>query len=168
MLVDSAQGIQAQTLANYKICQSLGMTVIPVLTKLDLPNARPEDIKDQLELVLGFDREEILSCSAKTGESVETILPAIVERIPHPLAAKPEYARGSPADGNPYNGKMLKALLFDSWYDQYQGIICLIQVVEGTLQAGEKVRFFHAGKTLEVQVCFPGPVERKGRVGFCL
>lgn len=151
LLVDASQGIQAQTLANYKICQKLNMTVIPVLTKLDLPNARPEDIKDQLELVLGFDREEILATSAKTGEGVEDILPAIVERIPHPLGAKDDYVDGTAPEDNEYNSRPLKALLFDSWYDRYQGIVCLIQIVEGTLRANEKVRFFHAGKTFEAQ-----------------
>lgn len=119
LLVDASQGIQAQTLANYRICEQLGMTVIPVLTKLDLPNARPEDIKDQLELVLGFDREEILATSAKSGLGVEDILPAIVERVPHPLASAAGYVDGTPAAENPYNSRHLKALLFDSWFDRY-------------------------------------------------
>ena len=118
LLVDASQGIQAQTLANFHICTGLRMKVIPVITKLDLPNARPEDIKDQLELVLGFERSEILCTSAKTGLGVEEILPAIVERVPHPLARAGDYVDGTPPAENPYNARLLKALLFDSWFDR--------------------------------------------------
>jgi GTP-binding protein LepA len=134
LVVDAAQGIEAQTLANLYLAIGYDLKVIPIVNKIDLPNANPEKVANEL-VELGFNKDEILYTSAKTGLGVDKLLDAIVERIPAP-------------NGNP-NGK-LKALIFDSKYDSYQGVVAYIRVVDGTLKVGDKIRFMSTKGTYEV------------------
>src|SRR5574344_2458017 len=134
LVVDAAQGIEAQTLANLYLAIGYDLKVIPIVNKIDLPNANPEKVANEL-VELGFNKDEILYTSAKTGLGVDKLLDAIVERIPAP-------------NGNP-NGK-LKALIFDSKYDSYQGVVAYIRIVDGTLKVGDKIRFMSTKRTYEV------------------
>ncbi|EKE12383.1 MAG: hypothetical protein ACD_13C00224G0001, partial [uncultured bacterium] len=135
LLVDATQGIQAQTLAHGKLAQSLGLTIIPVLNKVDLPQARIEEVTADLSEVFGFLPDEILTISAKTGTGVENVLEKIITRIPAP-------------QGEEKN--RLRALIFDSIYDEHQGVIAYVKIVEGKIAIQEKERFhlkFLATKT---------------------
>src|SRR4026209_672152 len=125
LVVDAAQGIEAQTLANVHLALREGLTLIPVLNKIDLPSADPDTIIEELENVLAIPREEVLPASAKDGTGVPEILEAIVERIPAP--------KGDPA-------KPLPGLLFDSHYDAYKGVIVYIRLAQGTLRERDEVR----------------------------
>ncbi len=132
LLVDAAQGIEAQTLANaYKAIEA-GLEIIPVINKIDLPGARPEDIAIELEQVIGLPADGALFVSAKTGQGVDTILSALVERIPSPT--------GDPT-------KPLKALIYDAKVDVHRGVICHLRVMDGTLARGDKVLLMAAGRT---------------------
>jgi GTP-binding protein LepA len=119
LLIDATQGIQAQTLAHARLAKSLGLKIIPVINKIDIPNARIDDVVDDLVKIFGFDREEIFLVSAKTGDGVEKILETIVEKIPPPKGNE-EFA--------------LRALIFDSVYDDHQGIIAYIRIVDGNIE----------------------------------
>ncbi|MDR2419936.1 MAG: translation elongation factor 4 [Puniceicoccales bacterium] len=124
LLVDAAQGIEAQTVANAHLALQQGLTVIPVLNKMDLPNARPELVLQQLEDILAIPREEAIPASAKSGRGVPEIFEAIIHRI------------SAPQDGNyPH----LRCLIFDSVFNTYQGVICYVRVFSGTLQAGDEI-----------------------------
>ena len=132
LLVDASQGIEAQTLANaYKAIEA-GLEIIPVINKIDLPSARPEDIALELEQMLGFPADGALFVSAKTLAHMDEILPAIVERIPHP--------RGS-------NDKPLKALIYDAKVDEHRGVVCHLRVIDGKIQRGDKVLLMAIGRT---------------------
>jgi GTP-binding protein LepA len=130
LVVDASQGVEAQTLANVYQAIDNGHEIVPVLNKVDLPAAEPERVRQQIEDVIGIDASDAVLISAKTGLGIDNVLEAIVTRLP-------------PPKGNP-NGT-LKALLVDSWYDAYLGVVILVRVVDGTLRKGQKVRFMVTG-----------------------
>lgn len=132
LLVDASQGVEAQTLANVYLAIDNDHEVLPVLNKVDLPAAEPERIKEQIEEVIGIDASEALEISAKTGKGVPEVLEALVKHIP-------------PPEGD--STAPLKALLVDSWYDAYLGVITLVRVVDGILKPGLKVRMMGSGAT---------------------
>ncbi len=136
LLVDASQGIQAQTLANCYQAIEHNLEIVPVLNKIDLPAADPERCKEELERVLGLPGDEVLSISAKTGQGVRELLEAVIERIPAPV--------GDPA-------APLQALIFDSVYDQYRGVISSIRVVQGTLRERVRIRMMQSGATHELE-----------------
>ena len=135
LVVDAAQGIEAQTLANVYLALEHDLEIIPVINKIDLPSAQPDVVKDEIEEVIGLDASDAILCSAKTGQGIEEILEAIVARIPAPEgdAKKP-----------------LQALIFDSFYDAYRGAIAYIRVVEGTLRDNMTIHMMHNDRSFEV------------------
>ncbi|WP_018923702.1 translation elongation factor 4 [Salsuginibacillus kocurii] len=135
LIVDASQGIEAQTLANVYLALDNDLEIIPVINKIDLPSAEPERIKKEIEDVIGIDTSETVLASGKTGEGTEEILEQIVEKVPTPAGKSDE---------------PLKALIFDSLYDSYRGVIAYIRVVEGTLKPGEKIQMMQTGKEFEV------------------
>ena len=136
LLVDASQGIQAQTLANCYQAIENNLEIVAVLNKIDLPAADPERCKEELERVLGIPSAEILSISAKTGEGVEALLDAVIARIPAPK-------------GDPHAA--LRALVFDSYYDQYRGVISSIRVIDGTMRESSKIRMMQAGQNHDIE-----------------
>ncbi|HLU67901.1 MAG TPA: translation elongation factor 4 [Kofleriaceae bacterium] len=147
LVVDAAQGVEAQTLANVYLALDADLEIIPVLNKIDLPVARPDEVKQEIEDTIGLDAEGALLVSAKTGQGVGDILEAIVERVPPPSGE---------AD------LPLKALIFDSWYDSFRGVVALIRVVEGRVKRGVRLRFWATEQTYQcthVGVFSPFPVE---------
>lgn len=134
LVVDATQGIEAQTLANLYLALDANLKLIPVINKIDLPNADPEKVKDELVNTIGFDRDEIICCSGKTGEGVEELLDAVVERISSPKS----------------NSDKLRALIFDSYFDPYKGVIILIRVMDGKVKVGDKIRFINSDAVYEV------------------
>jgi len=135
LLVDATQGIEAQTVANFWKAVEQDLTIIPVINKIDLPAADPERVKRQIEEILGLPSEDVILASAKEGIGIEEILEAIVKRIPPP--------KGDP-------NKPLKALIFDSYYDQYRGAVAFVRVFDGEVRPGMKIRLFSTGKEFEV------------------
>jgi GTP-binding protein LepA len=131
LIVDAAQGIQAQTISNLYLALEHNLEIIPVLNKMDLPGAMPEEVKDQIVDLIGCKREEIIAASGKTGLGIEDILRAIVERVPPPV--------GEPT-------KELQALIFDSVFNSFRGIIAYFKVVNGEIRKGDKVKFVATGK----------------------
>ncbi len=147
LVVDAAQGVEAQTLANVYVALDADLEIIPVLNKIDLPVARPDEVKAEIEDTIGLDASQALLVSAKTGQGVSDVLEAIVQRIPPPSGD-----REAP----------LKALIFDSWYDSYLGVVVLLRVVEGRLKKGQKLRFWATNQVYEcvqVGVFSPHPVQ---------
>ena len=143
LIVDATQGIQAQTLANVYMAIDHDLEVFPVINKIDLVSARPDEVKKEIEDVIGIEAEDAPCISAKTGENVEAVLEAIVEKLPPPS--------GDPA-------APLKALIFDSLYDSYKGVIVFIRVMDGSLSKGMKIRFMATGNSYEVtEVGYFGP-----------
>ena len=136
LIVDSTQGVEAQTLANAYLAVDAGLEIIPVLNKIDLPSADPEGITKEIEDVIGIDASEALLVSAKTGEGVPELLEAIVKRIPHPSGELE-----SP----------LTALIFDSWFDPYQGATVLVRVLDGVIKPGMRIKLMNTGNDYEVQ-----------------
>jgi len=130
LLIDASQGVEAQTLANVYLALDAGHEIVPVLNKIDLPAAEPARVKEQIEEVIGLDASGAVEISAKTGAGVPEVLEALVERLPPPRGD-----RAAP----------LKALLVDSWYDSYLGVITLVRVVDGVLKAGMKIRMMGTG-----------------------
>ncbi len=160
LLVDAAQGIEAQTLANCYLALQHDLKIVPVLNKIDLPSADPDLYAQEIETVLGIDASEVLAISAKTGEGVPELLDAIVERIPAP-------------SGNPAGP--LRALIFDSHFDQYRGVVSSIRVVDGCMNSGDRVKFMQTGDTHtveEVGVRAPEPMSTDqlgiGEVGYLI
>ncbi|MDQ3570469.1 MAG: translation elongation factor 4 [Actinomycetota bacterium] len=160
LVVDAAQGIQAQTLANCYLALENDLEIVAVLNKIDLPAADPDRYADEIERVLGIPAESILRISAKTGAGVPELLDAVVERIPAPT-------------GNP--DAPLQALIFDSLYDQYRGVVSAVRVVNGTLAAGQRLRFMQAGTVHDVEEIgirrpVPTPVATlgPGEVGYLM
>lgn len=158
LIVDASQGVEAQTLANTYLALENDLELLPVLNKIDLPSAEPDRIKEQIENIIGLDASDAVLASAKTGIGIEEILEQIVAKIPAP--------KGDP-------NKPLKALIFDSWYDSYRGVIVLFRVIEGTLKKGTKIRFFNTGRdylveTIGVNRPRPTPIDSLsvGEVGF--
>jgi GTP-binding protein LepA len=160
LLVDASQGVEAQTLANAYLAINHGLEIIPVINKIDLASADIPRTKEMIESAVGLDATDALLISAKTGQGVAEVLEAIVKRVPPP--------KGS-AD------HQLQALIFDSWFDPYRGVVVLVRVFEGTLRRGQKIRLWWNGKVLEVEtlgVMTPKPVEvdslSAGEVGFII
>jgi GTP-binding protein LepA len=160
LVVDASQGVEAQTLANAYLAINNGLEIIPVINKIDLPSAEIPRVKEMIEQTVGLDTEDALMVSAKTGLGVPEVLEAIVKRLPPP--------RGNP-------DHHLQALIFDSWFDPYRGVIVLTRVFEGTLRRGMKVRLWSNGKVFDVEtlgVLTPKPVEVDelvaGEVGFMI
>jgi GTP-binding protein LepA len=135
LVVDSTQGVEAQTLANVYLAVDQGLEILPVLNKIDLPSSDVEGTKAQIEQVVGLDTSESVSCSGKTGVGVADILEQIVQKVPHPKGK---------------DGATLRALVFDSWYDTYRGAVAMVRVFDGNLKKGDKVRFLAAGTDYEV------------------
>ncbi|MBD1384950.1 elongation factor 4 [Mucilaginibacter rigui] len=160
LIVDAAQGIQAQTISNLYLALENDLEIIPVLNKMDLPGAMPEEVKDQIVELIGCKREEILAASGKTGMGVHDILRAIVERVPAPV-------------GDPE--APLQALIFDSVYNSFRGIVAYFKVVNGEIRKGDKVKFFATEKqyiaeevgTLKLKQ-LPKDVIKTGDVGYII
>jgi len=160
LLVDAAQGVQAQTMANFYLAFDQDLTIIPVINKIDMANADPERIGHQLSTLFDFKKEEFILTSAKTGIGITELLNAIVERIPAPQGE---------SDGH------LKALLFDSWFDEYRGVVCLIAVHNGSLKKGDKITLAQSGRdyeVLELGLMYPSetpmPALYTGQVGYLI
>ena len=158
LVVDASQGIQAQTLANVYLAMEQDLTIIPVLNKVDLPAADVPRVSKQVINLLGCDESEIIHISAKTGQNVDQVLEAIVERIPAP--------KGQPDDPT-------RALIFDSYYDDYRGVILYVRVVDGQIKKGESIHMMATGANglaLEVGHLSPGmipdPSLGTGEIGY--
>ena len=160
LIVDASQGIEAQTISNLFMALEHNLEIIPVLNKIDLPGAMPEEVKDEIVELIGCDRDTIISASGKTGEGVYEVLRAIVERIP-------------PPKGNP--DAPLKALIFDSVFNSFRGIIAYYRVIDGSVRKGQHVRFMNSGSEYfadEVGVLkldlSPRPIVSAGDVGYII
>jgi GTP-binding protein LepA len=158
LIVDASQGVEAQTLANTYLAIENNLELIPVINKIDLPGAEPEKAIEQIEHFIGLETHNAILTSAKTGEGVGEVLEAIVRDIPPP--------KGDPT-------APLKALIFDSWYDSYRGVIVLFRVIDGTIRPGMKIRFFNANRDYQVETLgvnrpTPTPIDQLsvGEVGF--
>ncbi len=160
LVVDASQGVEAQTVANCYTAIEQGVEVVPILNKIDLPAAEPERVIENIEDVIGIDAQEALRVSAKTGEGVEDVLEELITKIPAPT-------------GDP--DAPLKALIVDSWFDNYVGVVMLVRVIDGTLKSGNKILLM-ANKAVQlcehVGVFMPKPVNREslsaGEVGFVI
>lgn len=136
LVVDASQGVEAQTLANTYLAIDNDLTVVPVINKIDLPGAQPDRVREQIEQVIGLDTRNALLVSAKHGTGVQEVLEGIVREVPAPRGSRTE---------------PLKALVFDSWFDLYRGVIVLVRVIDGTLRAGMRIRLVSNGRTYEVE-----------------
>jgi len=135
LLVDATQGVEAQTMANFFLAFEQDLTIIPVINKVDVITAQPERVAAQMRSLFDFSDNELIRTSAKTGIGIKDVLDAVVERIPSP--------KGS-------TEKLLKALLFDSWFDEYRGVICLIAVHDGVIKKGDEISLAQSGESYEV------------------
>ena len=158
LVVDATQGVEAQTLANVYLALDENLEILPVLNKIDLASARPDETKEEIEEVIGLDAEDAPLISAKEGIGIEDLLEKVVETIPAP-------------SGDP--GGKLKALIFDSKYDNYKGVIIYTRIIDGEVKKGDIIRLMNTGKKYEVTevgICAPGPVAtellRAGEVGY--
>jgi GTP-binding protein LepA len=158
LIVDASQGVEAQTLANTYLALDNNLELIPVINKIDLPGAEPEKAIEQIEHFIGLETHNAIFTSAKTGEGVAEVLEAIVRDVPSPK-------------GN--SDSPLKALIFDSWYDSYRGVIVLFRVIDGNIKTGMKIRFFNTGRDYQVETLGvnrprPTPIAQLGvgEVGF--
>ncbi len=157
LVVDATQGIEAQTLANLHLALNNNLKIIPIINKIDLPNANIERVKNELINTIGFDEEEIICCSAKTGEGIEEILNAVIDRIPSPKS----------------NLESFRALIFDSYFDSYKGVVMLVRVTDGTVKLQDKIKMISSGLVYEVSLIgkhTPKEVKKDslsvGEVGF--
>ena len=160
LLVDAVQGIQAQTMANFFLAFEQDLTIIPVINKIDLPNADPERIAAQLKKAFDIQKEEIIYTSAKAGIGIQELLQAIITRIPSPKGDE---------------SKPFRALLFDSWFDEYRGVICLIEIIDGELKKGDRVTSAYTGEhyeVLDLGLMYPDPASMSalytGQVGYLI
>lgn len=160
LIVDAAQGVEAQTMANFYLAFDQDLTMIPIINKIDMANAQPERIAQQLEKLFDFQQDQMVLASAKSGIGIENILNEIVKTIPYP--------KGS-------TEKPLKALLFDSWYDEYRGVVCLIAVHDGAIEKGQMITLANTGKeyeVLEIGLMYPEqqPMQAlyAGQVGYVI
>ena len=160
LVVDASQGVEAQTVANCYTATEQGVTVVPVLNKIDLPSAEPDRVIEEIEDIIGIPAHDALRCSAKTGEGVDDVLEAVIARIPPP--------KGDPA-------APLSALIIDSWFDNYVGVVMLVRVMAGSLKAKDKILLMATGATYgceQVGVFTPKAVSRPllsaGDVGFII
>jgi GTP-binding protein LepA len=159
-VVDASQGVEAQTVANCYTALDLGVEVVPVLNKMDLPQADPENAKAEIEDVIGIDATDAIPCSAKTGMGIDEILEAVIARMPAP--------RGNP-DGPP------RAMIIDSWFDNYVGVVMLVRVVDGSLSKGERIRLMATNSVYGIEhlgvftpKSVPRDVLKAGEVGFVI
>src|SRR5262249_47286652 len=136
LVVDASQGVAAQTLANTYLALHHNLEIIPVINKIDLPAADPDRIREQIETIIGLDTRDAVLASAKQGTGVHEILEAIVHLVPQPSGD---------------SEAPLRALIFDSWFDTYRGVIILARVVDGRLRKGQKIRLWSNGQTYEVE-----------------
>ena len=147
LVVDAAQGIEAQTLANLYLALENDLTIIPVINKIDLPNANPEKVKQELMDTLGFEEDEIVLTSAKNGIGIKELVETVIEKVPAPTGKKEEN---------------LQALIFDSYYDPYRGIVALVRIVNGKIKPGDKIKMMATGASYDVvEVCVHTPKEKK-------
>ena len=160
LVVDASQGVEAQTVANCYTALDLGVTVVPVLNKMDLPNADPDNAKAEIEDVIGIDADDAIPCSAKTGMGIDEILEAVIHRMPPP--------KGD-ADGPP------RAMIVDSWFDNYVGVVMLVRVVDGVLKKGDRIRMMASNSVYPLEqlgVFTPKSEPREslkaGEVGFLI
>ena len=160
LVVDASQGVEAQTVANCYTALDLGVEVVPVLNKMDLPQADPDRAKQEIEDVIGIDASEAIPCSAKTGEGIDDILEAVITRMPAP--------RGR-ADGPP------RAMIIDSWFDNYVGVVMLVRVVDGVLRKGDRIQLMATNSVYGIEqlgVFTPKSLPREalqaGEVGFVI
>ena len=160
LVVDASQGVEAQTVANCYTALDLGVEVVPVLNKMDLPNADPENARAEIEDVIGIDADHAIPCSAKTGEGIDDILEAVITRMPAP--------RGNPE-------APLRAMIVDSWFDNYVGVVMLVRIVDGSVQRGERIRLMASDAVYSADslgVFTPKSVAREqlnaGEVGFII
>lgn len=160
LLVDAAQGVQAQTMANFYLAFDQDLSIIPVINKIDMANAQPDVVKEELKSLFDFQPSECILASAKAGIGIPDILAAIIERIPAPKSTL-----SSP----------LKALLFDSWYDDYRGVVCLIALKDGMIKTGEHITLAQSNRTyevLEIGLMYPDmvamPALYAGQVGYII
>ncbi|MBC7464944.1 MAG: elongation factor 4 [Bdellovibrio sp.] len=160
LVVDAAQGVEAQTLANVYLAMENNLTIIPVLNKIDLPSADPEGVKKQIEETVGLDCTDIIHASAKEKIGIGEILEAVIAKVPAPTADRALVPR---------------ALIFDSWFDAYQGVVILVRVVDGIIKKGDRIHFMATERDYEVlrmgkYTPFPLPVEQldAGEVGFII
>jgi GTP-binding protein LepA len=160
LVVDASQGVEAQTLANAYIAINNGLEIIPVINKIDLPSADIERTKEMIESAVGLDASHALAISAKTGQGVPDVLEAIVKHVPPP--------KGRAAN-------QMQALIFDSWFDSYRGVVVLARVIQGVLSKGQRIRLMSNGRTFDVEtlgILTPKPVEvdqlSAGEVGFLI
>ena len=158
LVVDSSQGVEAQTLANVYQALDVGHEIVPILNKVDLPAAEPDKVRTQIEDVIGIDASEAVMCSAKTGLGIPDVLEALVKRLPPPKGE----------DDAP-----LKALLVDSWYDSYLGVVILVRVKDGVVKKGAKIKFMSNGATYQIDNVgyftpkkIPTPELRPGELGY--
>ncbi len=160
LVVDASQGVEAQTVANCYTALDLGVEVVPVLNKMDLPNADPDNARLEIEDVIGIDATDAIACSAKTGMGIDEILEAVVAKVPPP--------RGNP-------NAALRAMIIDSWFDAYVGVVMLVRVVDGRLAKGERIKMMASGATYNADnlgVFTPATEVRQsleaGEVGFII
>ena len=136
LVVDATQGVQAQTISNLYMAIDHNLEIIPVINKIDMPNAMPEEVADEIVDLIGCDADDIIYASGKTGEGVEAILNAVVERVPHPVGDEQA---------------PLQALIFDSVFNSYRGVIAYFKIVNGVLRPGGKVRFINTKKEYQAE-----------------
>src|SRR5438067_158497 len=136
LVVDASQGVEAQTLANTYLALHHNLEIIPVINKIDLPSAEPDRIKEQIETIIGLDASGAILASAKNGIGIDDVLESVVHLVPPP--------KGSP-------DAPLRALIFDSWFDPYRGVIILTRVIDGRLKMGQKIRLWSNGKAFEIE-----------------
>lgn len=160
LVIDCSQGVEAQTVANTYLAMEHDLVLIPLMNKIDLPNNELEKSLDQMENIIGLSREEAMLVSAKTGQGVDKIIPAIIEHIP-------------PPEGDP--SKPLKALLFDSWFDSYRGVIILVRIIDGVLEKRDKIKFLSNNAEYEIMELGihtpkPKPLQKlsAGEVGYII
>lgn len=158
LVVDATQGIQAQTLANCYLAVDNDLEIAPVINKIDLPSARPDEVKKEIEDIIGLDASEAPLISAKTGLNIEDVLESVVAKIPAPTGDEEA---------------SLKCLVFDSYYDTYKGVVSYVRVIDGSVKKGSKIKFMASGKSydvVEVGVFTPGPMSigelKAGDVGY--
>ncbi|MFH1254406.1 MAG: translation elongation factor 4 [bacterium] len=160
LLVDAVQGVQAQTMANFFLAFEQNLEIIPAINKIDMANADPDRIAGEMLKAFDIHKQDLLHISAKTGLNVEQVLQAVIERVKPPVGDE---------------SKPFKALLFDSWFDEYRGVICLIEVIDGTITKGDKIISAHTGhdyEVLDIGLMYPEPLQTgalyTGQVGFLI
>jgi len=160
LLVDAAQGVEAQTVSNIHLALAQGLEIIPVINKIDLPNLDIDRVIAQLDSIIGVISEDIIRVSAKTGEGISRIIEAVIQKVPPPKAS---------------NEGTLKALIFDSYFDAYKGVIIYARIMEGSIEAGQKIHMIHTGNSYEVIEVgvlklkpTPTDILREGEVGYVI